>query len=120
MSRVSARRSVGTNRICARPVSALATSNRMLTIWLSRRALSLTSWSFSPPSTGGSACSASFKGSRIRVSGVRSSWLTVLKKEVLARSISISACARRRSSSNARAWAKPLEIWSATSPRNER
>ena len=43
--------------------------------------------------------STSSSGPSIRVSGVRNSWLTLEKNVVLARSISASASARRRSSS---------------------
>ena len=47
--------------------------------------------------------SASVVGPSISVSGVRSSWLMLLKNRVLARSSSAMASARRRSSSEARA-----------------
>ena len=43
--------------------------------------------------------SASSSGPSSSVSGVRNSWLTLEKNAVLARSISASASARRRSSS---------------------
>ena len=46
-------------------------------------------------------------------SGVRNSWLTLLKNAVLARSISASASARCRSCSYARALASPIAICSA-------
>ena len=46
---------------------------------------------------------ASSAGPSINVSGVRNSWLTLLKNAVLARSISASASARRRASSSATA-----------------
>jgi hypothetical protein len=58
-----------------------------------------------------------FEGPRMSVSGVRNSWLTLLKNSVLRRSISADASARRRSSSCA--WAVPSSVAScpATSSR---
>ena len=49
------------------------------------------------PAAGSSAASASSSGPSISVSGVRNSWLTLLKKAVLVRSIAASASARSRS-----------------------
>ena len=54
------------------------------------------------------AASSSSSGPSISVSGVRNSWLTLLKNAVLARSISASASARARSCSYASAFASAL------------
>ncbi len=59
-------------------------------------------------------------GPSIRVSGVRNSWLTLLKNAVLARSISASASARALASARARALEMAVAIWPATSARKLR
>ena len=64
--------------------------------------------------------SASVVGPSISVSGVRSSWLMLLKNSVLARSSSAMASARRRSSSEARARAIAEVSCEATSARKRR
>ena len=60
--------------------------------------------------------SRSSVGPSISVSGVRNSWLTLLKKAVFARSSAASASARVRSSSKARAAPTAVTIWSADEP----
>ena len=57
-------------------------------------------------------------GPRISVSGVRSSWLTLEKKSVFARSSSARLSARRRSASYARALARLAAIWPPISSTN--
>ena len=67
-------------------------SRRRLLRWATSRAASRR-----PAAPFAGASSASSSGPSSSVSGVRNSWLTLLKKVVLARSISASASARRRS-----------------------
>ena len=66
------------------------------------------------------SASASSAGPSSSVSGVRSSWLTLVKNAVLAASSSSSASARARSASYARALVMPVAIWLATRPRKPR
>ena len=101
-SAVSAARSVGSNEAWRRPASAREKSSRVLTSLRSRIPLR---WSVERrarcPGGSGSRTSArlSSAGPRIRVSGVRSSWLTLARKSVLARSMASAASLARRSSS---------------------
>ncbi len=62
----------------------------------------------------GARAAASSSGPSISVSGVRNSWLTLLKNAVLARSSSASASARWRSSSYECAWSTAVPICAAT------
>ncbi len=94
-------------------------SRRVLTSLSSRRALRCTSSQRWASDSGSAAAwpSASRAGPRISVSGVRNSWLTLLKNAVLARSISASASARALASASARALEMAVAIWPATSSR---
>ena len=96
-------RSVGTLWISCRPASKRAKSRRSLTRLSRRRALrwmGRRAWV-----SRGSALFAmsSSSGPRMRVSGVRSSWLMLLKNSVFARSSSASSLARTAASSTIRA-----------------
>ncbi|MNN27016.1 hypothetical protein D3C81_1405380 [compost metagenome] len=106
-SAVNAGRSVGWGCFCTRPASIREKSSSALTSFSSRRPLRWvisTSWR-SASSRGltwavsSARFSSSSSGPSISVSGVRNSWLIFEKNVVLARSISASASARRRSSS---------------------
>ena len=99
-SRVSAARSTGSYAACTRPASMRAKSSSEFTSLSSRPALRLAISSDARCAGGKSAdASASSIGPTISVIGVRNSWLTLEKNSVLARSISASASARRRSCS---------------------
>ena len=110
MSRVRRARSTRTVSARSRPPSMRAKSSMSSTRRRSRRALrritsSRAAW------IGGRVSRSSFRlssaGPRIRVSGVRNSWLTLEKNSVFARSSSARDSARRRSASKARALASP-------------
>jgi hypothetical protein len=72
------------------------------------------------PDGGTPLTSDSSTGPRRRVSGVRNSWLMLLKKVVFARSSSASSSSRRRSASKARASATALATCPAASERKPR
>ena len=100
-SSVSAARSTGSKEAVTRPASMRAKSSSELTS-LSRRSELRCATSSCARSGAGSVRDRRARlrsGPSISVSGVRNSWLTFEKKAVLARSISASAAARRRSSS---------------------
>ncbi len=98
-SAVSCVRSVGSNEAAMRPASMREKSSRAFTSFSSRRPLRYTVSRLSPDSAPAGEAIASSVGPSNSVSGVRNSWLTFEKNAVLARSISASASARRRSSS---------------------
>ena len=95
-------------------------SSRVFTSLSSRSSLRCTVSSSSPRSAPSGDASASSVGPSISVSGVRNSWLTLLKNAVLARSSSASASARACASSSAWAAAMAAPIWDATSVRKSR
>jgi hypothetical protein len=95
-SAVNVPRSTGSKRACIRPASMREKSSRLFTSRPSRSALrwmtSTSSRTRSPASARASRSSAA--GPRIRVSGVRNSWLTLAKNVVFAASSSASSSAR--------------------------
>ena len=95
-------------------------SSSVLTSLSSRSSLRWTASSSSPCSARSGDASASSVGPSISVSGVRNSWLTLLKNAVLARSSSASASARALASSSACAAAMAVPICEATSDRKSR
>ncbi len=116
---VSAPRSTMTNDALTRPASMRENSSSELTSRSSRPALrravsSRSRWAGSSPV----AAIASSSGPRSNVNGVRNSWLTLVRKAVLARSSSASASARRRCCSYESAVANAADTWSASSRQN--
>ena len=94
-SAVKAARSTGSNRARTRPASMRENSSSVFTSFSSRRLLrcatSSCSCDLAPASASPGALHVLRVGPSISVSGVRNSWLTLLKNAVFARSISASA-----------------------------
>ena len=122
-SAVNAGKSTGATFACMRPACTREKSSSVFTSRSSRSALRRTSCSRSRWAAGsGSSASArlSSSGPSISVSGVRNSWLTLLKNVVLARSSSASMSIRRRCSSMAPAFWMAAVTWAATRSKNVR
>ncbi len=122
-SAVSAARSTTRASLRARPASRLEKVSRLLTSVNSRVALRQPVSTRSRCTAGNGAVAsvrASANGPRMRVNGVRNSWLTLAKKSVLTRSSSAIASTRRRSSSYSWALRNATEICWARSWWKER
>ena len=120
---VRAARSTGCSAVVALPASTLEKVSRSSTSLRSRcdpRSAVSTRSRCTAGSGASSSATASPSGPSMSVSGVRNSWLTLVKNTVLARSSSASASARARSSSYARAVrSAPAACW-ASRAKNDR
>ena len=113
--------SIGSNTGTTRPASSRATSRRLFTSFKSRRPLRSAMDSTARTSSGSLESAAeSARGPSRSVSGVRNSWLMLVRKAVLARSISSSASALRSASSCPSALASPAPMAEATRLRKSR
>ena len=119
-SAVSAARSVGSKRASTRPASIRENSRSVLTSFSSRSWLRYTVSRSSPDNARSGDARASWVGPSINVSGVRNSWLTLLKNAVFARSSRASSSARARACSSICAPAIAVPICDATRARKSR